>query len=134
MDKILVIDNDSAVQKILRRTLVSSGFQVAIAADGRTALALFNAEMPRVVILEPHIPGFAGEDFCREIRRRSLSVPILVLQRRQSRNRQSCVAGIRSGRLCYQAVHPTRAVGPSTRSGAALETGCIQQRGKPQLW
>ncbi|HSY13505.1 MAG TPA: response regulator transcription factor [Verrucomicrobiae bacterium] len=79
MDKILVIDNDSAVQKILRRTLVSSGFQVAIAADGRTALALFNAEMPRVVILEPHIPGFAGEDFCREIRRRSLSVPILVL-------------------------------------------------------
>ena len=35
--------------------------------------------MPKLVILEPRIPGFAGQDFCREIRRRSLDVPILVL-------------------------------------------------------
>lgn len=79
MDKILIIDNDSAVQSILRRTFVRSGFQVTVAGDGETALSLFHTEMPQVVIFEPRIPGLAGEDFCREIRRRSTSVPIFVL-------------------------------------------------------
>ena len=79
MDKILVIDNDSAVQKVLRKTFVTSGFQVATAADGDTGLLMFNAEVPRVVILEPRTPGCHGQDLCREIRRRSPSVPLLVL-------------------------------------------------------
>ncbi len=79
MDKILVIDNDSATRKVLRQTFASSGFELAMAADASTAMSMFNAEMPRVVILEPRIPGFAGQDFCREIRRRCLRVPILVL-------------------------------------------------------
>jgi DNA-binding response OmpR family regulator len=79
MDKILVVDNDSAVQKLLRRTFANSGFDVATATDGDTALAILSAEIPKVVILEPRIPGVAGQDLCREIRRQSSSVPILVL-------------------------------------------------------
>jgi DNA-binding response OmpR family regulator len=79
MDKILVIDNDSATRKILRQIFVSSGFEVAMAADGSTAMSMFESVMPKLVILEPRVPGFAGQDFCREIRRRSLDVPILVL-------------------------------------------------------
>ena len=79
MDKILVIDNDSAVHRILRKTLGSSGFRVAIATDGNSAMEMFDAETPRIVILEPRIPGFAGQDLCREIRRRSETIPILVL-------------------------------------------------------
>ena len=49
--------------------------------------------MPRVVILEPQTPGYGGEDFCREIRRPSPSMPILT-QRHQSRGRQSYVAEV----------------------------------------
>lgn len=79
MDTILVIDDDSAVQEVLRRTFVSSGFQVATAADPATAMSLFEAEIPCAVILEPRIPGAAGQDLCRQIRHRSPSVPILVL-------------------------------------------------------
>jgi DNA-binding response OmpR family regulator len=79
MDKILVIDNDSAVHKILRKTFGSSGFRVAVATDGNSAMEMFNADMPRIVILEPQTPGYAGQDLCREIRRRSETVPILVL-------------------------------------------------------
>jgi DNA-binding response OmpR family regulator len=79
MDKILVIDNDSATRRALRQMFVSSEFDVAMAADGTTAISLFDAIMPRVVIVEPRIPGFAGRDFCSEIRRRSANVPILVL-------------------------------------------------------
>ena len=79
MDTILLIDNDSSVQRVLRRTFTSSGFQLAVATDRQTALTLFHTESPRVVIMEPHVPGLAGEDFCREIRRRSQQVPLLVL-------------------------------------------------------
>jgi DNA-binding response OmpR family regulator len=79
MDKILVIDNDSAVHRILRKTFGSSGFRVAIATDGNSAMEMFDADMPRIVILEPRTPGFAGQDLCREIRRRSETIPILVL-------------------------------------------------------
>lgn len=79
MDTILVIDNDFAVHKILRKTFGGSGFRVAVAADGNSAMEMFNADMPRIIILEPRTPGFAGQDLCREIRRRSETVPILVL-------------------------------------------------------
>jgi DNA-binding response OmpR family regulator len=79
MDKILVIDSDMTVQNLLRRTFVDSGFQVTAAADGATALHMFNTELPRVVILEPRMSGRAGQDLCREIRSKSSTVPILVL-------------------------------------------------------
>lgn len=79
MDTILVIDDDAAVQEVLRRTFITSGFQVASAADRATAMSVFDSEAPCAVILEPRIPGAAGQDLCREIRRRSASVPILVL-------------------------------------------------------
>ncbi len=79
MDRILVVDNDAAVQKLLRRTLAGSGFEVTTAADGDSAIATLSTEMPRVVILEPRVSGTAGHDLCREIRRRSATVPILVL-------------------------------------------------------
>jgi two-component system, OmpR family, alkaline phosphatase synthesis response regulator PhoP len=79
MDKILVIDNSVPVQRLLRRTFVSTGYCVMAASDGDAGLALFRTEMPQVVILEPHIPGLVGEDLCRQIRRESPNVPILVL-------------------------------------------------------
>ena len=79
MDKILLIDNSLPVQRLLRRTFVSMGFHMMAASDGDVGLALFRSEMPQVVILEPHIPGVVGEDLCREIRRESPNVPILVL-------------------------------------------------------
>ena len=79
MDKTLVIDDDSAVQRLLRKAFEDSGFQVSCAADGATAMAIFSAEVPRAVVLEPRIPGRMGPDLCRELRSKSARVPILVL-------------------------------------------------------
>lgn len=79
MQKILVIDNDSETRRQLRQTFASSGFQLAMVADGTAAMSMINAEAPAAIIMEPRVPGFAGQDFCREIRSRSLLVPILVL-------------------------------------------------------
>src|SRR5579871_476933 len=79
MGKILVIENDGETRRALRQTFAGSGFELAMVADGGAAMSLFNAELPAAVIMEPRVPGFAGQDFCRELRRRYIRVPIVVL-------------------------------------------------------
>ena len=79
MDKILVIEDDLAVQRALRRTFESAGFEVSVAADGTVAMETFRATMPRIVILDLRLPGKSGQDLCREIKHEFSNVPILVL-------------------------------------------------------
>src|SRR5580698_9483298 len=79
MEKILVIEDDQAVQRALRRTFESAGFDVSIASDGTTAMETFRTTTPRVVILDLRLPGRSGQDICREIKRLAATVPILVL-------------------------------------------------------
>ena len=79
MEKILVIEDDLAVQRALRRTFESAGFDVTIAPDGAVAMETFRAAVPRVVVLDLRLPGKSGQDICREIKREASSVPILVL-------------------------------------------------------
>lgn len=79
MEKILVIEDDAAVQRALRRTFETAGFEVAIASDGMMAMETFRASLPRVVILDLRLPGKTGQDICREIKHEHSQVPILVL-------------------------------------------------------
>ncbi|HZD31710.1 MAG TPA: response regulator transcription factor [Candidatus Angelobacter sp.] len=79
MDKVLAIEDDPAVQRVLRRTFEPAGFEVTIAADGTSAMAAFRTTMPRVVLLDLRLPGRSGQDICREIKTIAASVPILVL-------------------------------------------------------
>jgi two-component system, OmpR family, alkaline phosphatase synthesis response regulator PhoP len=79
MERIMVIEDDPAVQRALRRTFESAGFDVTVAADGNGAMETFRAFSPRIVILDLRLPGKSGQDVCREIKRESANVPILVL-------------------------------------------------------
>ena len=79
MDRVLAIEDDPAVQRALRRTFESAGFDITVASDGTTAMDVFRSAAPRVVILDLRLPGRSGQDICREIKRQSPGVPILVL-------------------------------------------------------
>jgi len=79
MDKVLAIEDDPSVQRALRRTFETAGFDITIASDGTSAMDVFRSTMPRVVILDLRLPGRSGQDLCREIKRQAASVPILVL-------------------------------------------------------
>ena len=79
MEKILVIEDDLAVQRALRRTFESAGFEVSVAPDGAAAMDIFRATMPRIVILDLRLPGKSGQDICREIKHEFSNVLILVL-------------------------------------------------------
>jgi DNA-binding response OmpR family regulator len=79
--RILVVDDELQIVKVLRAYLEKSGFQVVTAADGNAALAVFRQSRPDFVILDLNLPGMDGLDVCRAIRRDS-NVPILMLTAR----------------------------------------------------
>ena len=79
--KILVIDDEPQIVKVLKAYLEKAGFQVATAADGSSALVAFQRERPDFMILDLNLPGMDGLDVCKEIRRTS-NIPILMLTAR----------------------------------------------------
>ncbi len=78
-DRILVIEDDHAVQRALRRLFESEGFKVDAAASGADGLEMFRACTPSIVVLDLRLPGVPGQDVCRQISQMAPSVPILVL-------------------------------------------------------
>ena len=79
MEKILVIEDDRAVQRALKRLFESEGFSVDSSYDGPEGLETFRASPPSVVVLDLRLPGMAGKDLCRELKQSSPEVPVIVL-------------------------------------------------------
>jgi two-component system KDP operon response regulator KdpE len=79
--KVLVIDDEPPIRKLLRMGLTTQGYQVLEAPNGKTALDEL-AKQPDLVILDLGLPDVAGHDLLRTIRARNESVPIMVLSSR----------------------------------------------------
>jgi two-component system KDP operon response regulator KdpE len=76
---ILVVDDESSIRQALRVTLGTIGFEVAEAATGEQALELIRGTHYDAVLLDMNMPGMGGMMACREIRRLSPDLPILML-------------------------------------------------------
>jgi len=79
MDRILVVEDDRAVQKALRRLFESEGYAVESAFDGVAGLGAFRSSPPSAVVLDLRLPKMSGQDVCRQIKDRAPSLPIIVL-------------------------------------------------------
>jgi two-component system KDP operon response regulator KdpE len=79
--KILVVDDERAIRKLLRMGLTTQDYEVLEATDGKSALELL-AQKPDLVILDLGLPDIQGLDLLRTIRARNESVPIVVLSSR----------------------------------------------------
>jgi two-component system KDP operon response regulator KdpE len=79
--KVLVIDDEPPIRKLLRMGLSTQGYAVLEAPNGKTALDLL-AEAPGLIILDLGLPDIAGLDLLRAIRTRNEAVPIVVLSSR----------------------------------------------------
>jgi DNA-binding response OmpR family regulator len=78
-ERILVIEDDRAVQKALKRLFEGEGFAVDIAGNGAAGLDMFRAAAPSVLVLDLSLPGTPGQDVCREISQAAPSLPIIIL-------------------------------------------------------
>ena len=79
--KILIIDDEPAIRKLLRMGLGTQGYEVLEASNGKIALELLS-EDPALIILDLGLPDIQGHDLLRMIRGRNDSVPIVVLSSR----------------------------------------------------
>jgi two-component system response regulator MprA len=77
-ERILIIEDDEQILKILRRSLVYEGYQVDTATDGESGLNLSRDNRPALVILDWMLPGMDGLEVCRRLRELSTQ-PVLML-------------------------------------------------------
>jgi len=79
--KVLVIDDEPPIRKLLRMRLSTQGYDVVEAQNGKIALELL-AESPALIILDLGLPDIQGIDLLRMIRDRDNNVPVVVLSSR----------------------------------------------------
>ena len=76
--KVLVVDDEPQITRVLRTVLSSQGYQVQTASEGEAALSSFTEFRPELVITDLYMPHMDGVELCKRIRAMS-SVPIIVL-------------------------------------------------------
>jgi two-component system, OmpR family, response regulator MprA len=77
-ERILIIEDDTAILKVLQRGLAYEGYTVDVATDGRSGLNQAHDHHPDLVILDWMLPGMDGLEVCRRLRLQG-GLPILML-------------------------------------------------------
>ncbi|HEX4237283.1 MAG TPA: response regulator transcription factor [Xanthobacteraceae bacterium] len=80
--RVLVIDDEPPIRKLLRVGLTAHGYQIIEASSGKAALELLSEQPPDLVILDLGLPDMQGHELLRAVRERNDSVPIVVLSSR----------------------------------------------------
>lgn len=127
--KLLVVEDDLSLSEVLVFTLRRAGYKVVTAHDGITALQLWEAEKPGLVVLDLNLPKLDGLTVCRHIRSQA-QTPIIILSVRGGDD--AVVKGLELGADDYivkpfspnQLVARIRAV--ARRAGAASTTSVLE--------
>jgi two-component system, OmpR family, response regulator len=80
--KILVVDDAEKLARFLARALGEEGYRVELCADGNDAIELASTSTYDLVILDWMLPGIDGPTVCRELRRKGVATPIIMLTAR----------------------------------------------------
>jgi two-component system NtrC family response regulator len=79
MHKILVIDDDTSIRRVLEYNLQEAGYMALVAADGETGLTLFDEQQPELVITDLKMPGMSGFQVLAAVKERAPQTPVIVL-------------------------------------------------------
>jgi two-component system response regulator MprA len=82
--RILIVDDDVAIVRMLERTLLAEGFETATAGDGGAALAKAETWPPDLIVLDRVMPGLDGMAVARRLRAKGDPVPVLMLTARDA--------------------------------------------------
>ena len=77
--RILIIDDDAGVRRVLDRILSGAGYEVEQASDAFQALDLLDSRQPDAALLDIKMPGMDGFGLLENLRRRGLEIPVVIL-------------------------------------------------------
>ena len=120
--RILVVDDDPAVLRMLVRTLAAEGHDVESAPDGGRALAAVERRAPEAVVLDVAMPDLDGLAVCRRLRTGGFTAPVLLLTARDAVADR--VAGLEAGADDYL-------VKPFAVEELLARLAAIARRGRP---
>ncbi len=95
--KVLVVDDDRAMQLMLQRWVERAGYEVRVASDGYEAQAKVREDCPQLILTDWEMPGLDGVEFCKWLRKQDLPhyvYTILLTARSQS---SDIVSGLQAG-------------------------------------
>jgi DNA-binding response OmpR family regulator len=76
---VLIVDDEEAILDMLREFLAAEGYDVSVARDGMDALDSVSKHPPAVILLDMKMPRMDGWQFAQELRKRGLTVPVIVM-------------------------------------------------------
>ena len=79
MSTILVVEDDSRIEKALQRLFTAEGYEVKCAADGSSGLEIFQGGSLDAVVLDLMLPGLSGRELCKIMKRASPDTPVIIL-------------------------------------------------------
>jgi two-component system OmpR family response regulator len=82
--RVLVVDDEPNITDLLSTALRYTGFEVAVAENGRQALAQAASFLPELILLDVMLPDFDGFEVCRRLRNDGVNVPVLFLTARDA--------------------------------------------------
>src|SRR5262249_61410462 len=82
MPRILIVDDEPEMVRGIQDNLRFEGYDTSAAYDGEEALRRAAADGPDLVLLDVMMPKVSGWDVCRELRRRGIDVPVIMLTAR----------------------------------------------------
>src|SRR5438552_2893932 len=84
MERVLIVDDDSDIQRLVSYNLSQAGFRVSTAATGLAALEMVQKHPPDLIILDIMLPDLNGLEVCKTLRQRASSrrIPIIMLTAR----------------------------------------------------
>jgi two-component system alkaline phosphatase synthesis response regulator PhoP len=91
LERVLIVDDESAIRLICRLNLGSSGFDTLEAEDGNAALSVARAQRPDLILLDVMLPGRDGWEVAQELAAadETREIPILFLSARSDRSDES---------------------------------------------
>lgn len=84
LPRVLVIEDDSDLRRLLRRGLEEEGFEVVQAIRGEDAVALAEADPPNLLVVDIGLPDADGRDVVQAVRSRNVDAPVLFLTARDA--------------------------------------------------
>ena len=80
--RILVVEDDQTLLEVLRYNLAGEGYDVITAVDGAQALEAVESQRPDLIVLDVMLPSLDGLEVCRILRKKGMTMPILMLTAR----------------------------------------------------